>query len=225
MDWERVIQRNRDALLNIVATVFALLGLEGGGSVARISRRLHRAALRLLVPAEAAARRLIVIAARDIVVEPRPLRPLPPGATIPKGEGARFAFRLCDPPRHGSGYRPSAAPRAIPRIHVFTPDPRVAALWPRPQPAAAPPPDPDIDAGRLCRRLAALKAALDDLPRQARRLARWRARREHARNWASASPLRAGPPPGHRRQPVYDVDDVLGECHGLALDVLHPDTS
>ena len=42
----------------------------------------------------------------------------------------------------------------------------------------APPPDGLVNAERLTRRLQALKLALEDLPRQARRLARWRVRRE-----------------------------------------------
>ncbi|MGE3832703.1 MAG: hypothetical protein AB7F76_17055, partial [Parvibaculaceae bacterium] len=78
---------------------------------------------------------------------------------------------------------------------------------------------------RLTRRLAALKRALDDVPRQARRLARWRARREKAKAPKFRSPLRPGHPPGYRRKPVHPVDDVLIECHELAWDALRPDTS
>jgi hypothetical protein len=103
----------------------------------------------------------------------------------------------------------------------------VAALWPAPQPAAVPAPPPDglVNAARLTRRLEALKLALDDLPRQARRLARWRLRRESAKNPKFKSPLRPGHPPGYRRKPAHEVDEVLAECHGLAWDALKPDTS
>jgi hypothetical protein len=73
--------------------------------------------------------------------------------------------------------------------------------------------------------LQAVKLALDDLPRQARRLVRLRARREKVPALRLKSPLRPGRPPGHRRRPVRDVDRVLAECHGLAWDAMALDTS
>jgi hypothetical protein len=82
-----------------------------------------------------------------------------------------------------------------------------------------------VGAERLTRRLQALKLALDDLPRQARRLARWRVRRENAKAPKFTSPLRPGRPPGYRRKPVHEVDEVLAECHGLACYAMEPDTS
>src|SRR5690606_23170764 len=62
-----------------------------------------------------------------------------------------------------------------------------------------PPPSPDdpIDATRLGYRLAALAAALDDLPGQARRFARWQAHKARGRS-RRVSPLRPGRPPGGR---------------------------
>jgi hypothetical protein len=86
-------------------------------------------------------------------------------------------------------------------------------------------PDGTVSALRLNRRLAAVKMALEDLPRQARRLARWKARRQGMPSPAFKSPLRPGPPPGHRKKPKEEIDFVLKECHGLAWDVLHTDTS
>jgi hypothetical protein len=88
-----------------------------------------------------------------------------------------------------------------------------------------PPPDGLVNAKRLSRRLQALRLALDDLPRQARRLARWRLRREKAKTPKFRSPLRPGRPPGYRRKPIHEVDEVLIECHGLAWDAMKPDTS
>jgi hypothetical protein len=82
-----------------------------------------------------------------------------------------------------------------------------------------------VGAERLTRRLHALKLALEDLPRQARRLARWRVRRENAQNPKFKSPLRPGHPPGYRRKPVHQVDAVLAECHGLACYAMEPDSS
>jgi hypothetical protein len=103
----------------------------------------------------------------------------------------------------------------------------VASLWAARAPIAdpAPPPDGLVNAERLTRRLQALKLALDDLPRQARRLARWRLRRETAPSPKFKSPLRPGHPPGYRRKPVHEVDEVLIECHGLACDAMRLDTS
>ena len=39
------------------------------------------------------------------------------------------------------------------------------------------------------------------------------------------SPLRSGPPPGHRSKPADQIDWVLKECHALARDALKEDTS
>jgi hypothetical protein len=88
MDWDRAIERNSEALKAIVATLFAMLG---DAAAARLPRELHRAALRVLRPAESALRRLIVIAARDLKAEPAPARPKPQGLII-RGGGNRLAF-------------------------------------------------------------------------------------------------------------------------------------
>ena len=225
MDWAKAIERNSEALIGIVAALFAMLGLQGAATVARIPREVHRAVLRVLRPAESAMRRLIVIAARGLVVKLPPPRPVPAGP-IGRGGAARLSFQLFDPRKRFFAAR-SAAPRVLPRIHVFSSDPRVPILRPTPEPAAdpAPPPDDQVDAGRLARRLQALKQALCDLPRQARRLVRWRARRETMPLPKFTSPLRPSRPPGYRGTPVHEVDHVLIECHGLARDAMMPDTS
>ena len=228
MDWARAIERNSEALKGIVAALFAMLGLTGEAMVARIPQPLHRAVLRVLRPAESAVRRLVVIAARGLVVKAAPSRPMPAGP-IGKGCRLRSSFQLFDPRKNFACLRQhrQTIARNLPRIHIFGSDPRVAALWAAPQPAAdpAPPPDGLVNAARVSRRLQALKLALADLPRQARRLARWRLRRENAKNPKFRSPLRPGHPPGYRRKPDHEVDDVLIECHGLACDALKPDTS
>jgi hypothetical protein len=82
-----------------------------------------------------------------------------------------------------------------------------------------------VGAERLSRRLAAVKMALENLPRQAKRLARWQARRDRMANPKFRSPLRPGPPPGHRKEPKDDVDLVLRKCHALARNALHEDGS
>ena len=88
-----------------------------------------------------------------------------------------------------------------------------------------PPPDGLVNAARLPRRLQALKSALEDLPRQARRLVRWQERREATPSSEVQSPLRPGHPPGYRRKPIHEVDEVLTECHVLAWEAMKPDTS
>ena len=85
MDWARAIERNSEALKDIVAALFAMLGLGGSDMAARIPQPLHRAVLRLLRPAESAMRRLIVIAARGLVVKAAPSRPMPVEPIIGKG--------------------------------------------------------------------------------------------------------------------------------------------
>jgi hypothetical protein len=227
MDWELAIKRNSEALKGIIDTLFAMLGLVGEATVSRIPQPLHRAVLRVLRPAESAVRRLIVIAARNVVVKLAASRPMPAGKVIGKGGNSRPSFQLFDPRKNFNRPRRRAFARIGPRIHVFGYDPRVVALFPAPQPVVEPPPPPDglVNAARLARRLQALKSALDDLPRQAKRLARWRLRREKAINPKFKSPLRPGLPPGHRKKPVHEIDEVLIECHGLAWDALKPDTS
>ncbi|HEX7107786.1 MAG TPA: hypothetical protein VF224_00975, partial [Aestuariivirga sp.] len=148
--------------------------------------------------------------------------PMPAGP-IKKGGGSRLpSFQLFDTRKNFAELRQHRVKfmRNPPRIHFYPYD----TLRP---PVADPvsPPDGLVGASRLTRRLQALKLALEDLPRQARRLARWRVRREAMPSPKFKSPLRPGPPPGHRRKPVHLVDEVLIECHGLAWDAMKPDTS
>jgi hypothetical protein len=140
----------------------------------------------------------------------------------------RPCFRLFDPLPRWKRRLPRAA---VPRISV----PGFGA----PFPVAArrePSPDDPIGAARLALRLEALGSVLDDLPRHARRFARWRAARAGAQERRRPAPgrsrriwpLRPGRPPGHRsrrsRRSVHEVHDVLGDLHGLAVWALN-DTS
>jgi hypothetical protein len=175
-------------------------------------------------------RRLIVIAARGVVVELIPSRPMPAGEVIRKGCGNSLpSFQLFDPRKRLAPLRfqHGKIRRTPPRIHFFGPDSRVVALWPAPRPVVDPPPPPDglVKAERLTRRLHALKLALDDLPRQARRLARWQLRRGKAPYPKFLSPLRPGHPPGYRRKPIHEVDEVLIECDDVAWEAMKPNTS
>jgi hypothetical protein len=227
-DWDFAIKRNSKALKGIIEVLFALLGLDGTDAASRIPRSLHSAVLSVLRPAESAVRRLIVIAARGVVVVLTPSRPMPAGKVIGKGCGNSLpSFQLFDPRKRFKPVRAMKFTRLVPRIHFFPHDPRISALFPAPRPVVAPPPPPDglVNSARLSRRLLALKSALDDLPRQARRLARWQERRKAAPDLKFLSPLRAGHPPGYRRKPIHEVDEVLIECDDLAWEAMKPDTS
>ena len=226
-DWAGALKRNSEALIGIVAALFAMLG---DATAERIPQTLHLAVLRILRPAESAVRRLIVIAARGVVVKLSPSRPLAKGKVIGKGEGSRIpAFKLYDTRK----YYPELNQHRIryakhpPRILFLNPESKIDDLWARPQPKARPAPDPDglVNAARLTRRLQALRLALEDLPHQALRMARWRARREAITTPVFKSPLRPGPPPGRRKRHLHPIDEILDNLHGLAWEALKPDTS
>jgi hypothetical protein len=223
MDWARAIERNSIALRGIVEALFTMLGLAGEATVEFLPASVYRAVLRVLGPAESAVRRLVVIAARGLVVKASPSLPMPK-LPIGRGDGSRPRFKLFDPVKGFALPKERTSPVVLPRIHVFAYDPRVAALWAARTPATAPP-DDTARTQRLVRRLQAIKSALDDLPRQARRLARWRMKRHSDPRLKFKSPLRPGPPPGRRKDRTHEVDDILAECHGLARDVLRVDTS
>ena len=144
MDWDLAIKRNSEALKEIIAGLFAMLELAGGATVSRIPQSLHSAVRRVLCPAESAVRRLIVIAARGLVVKlasPRPVsRPKPVGS-IRKGGGSRPSFQLFDTRKNFPELRQPRIKYAKhpPRILFFHEHSRVDDLWPS-RPVAAPPP-------------------------------------------------------------------------------------
>jgi hypothetical protein len=133
-DWDLAIKRNSEALKGIIEALFAMLGIDGTETVGRIPHRLHRAVLRVLRPAESAVRRLIVVAARGLVVKVGPSHPMPKGHRIGKGSGPSHpSFRLCDkriffPETSNPRVKYAKYP---PRIHVFPYD----SMVPRPRPA------------------------------------------------------------------------------------------
>jgi hypothetical protein len=233
MDWALAIERNRQPLLRIVAALCAMIGLGEWGTVARVSRPLYRAVLSVLRPAEAAVRRLIVAAARGIVVRPQAPRVARAVRIISSGTGpGRVMFQLFDPRRVFSGDHRGfwAGARGRPRARFIDVafDPRIPLFRPalRAEPDQAEEPDDHtIDAMPLCRRLAAIRAALEDLPRQAQRYARWRARPRETRRPQRHDALRIGPPPGLRRRKTREVDEILSECHWLARHAAASNTS
>ncbi len=82
-----------------------------------------------------------------------------------------------------------------------------------------------IASAKILRRLEALKFALDNLPRQARRLKRALQRRETSPRLKLQGPLRTSYPPGHRIRPLLKIDEVLRRCDWSVRQALPPDTS
>jgi hypothetical protein len=299
MDGTAAISSNLEALKRILAGLVAMAGLGNRQSAIAsrqsgqaaddptspdcllptaycrftLPRHLHRAVLRLLRPAESAARRLIIASARGLAV----VLP-PPGKARPKPISAepllrRFGIAVVMSPTEvaraalilprirgrgttegGGGGGPSAIALPLfdpPRRIRLSPGSRTVPAHAAPrillpgvsEPSPLPPlpsPDDPIDATRLNLRLAALAAALDDLPGQARRFARWKARQEAERKTPGRikriAPLRPGRPPGGRlsrfdpsaklSRNIREVDEILAHAHALALYALrYPDTS
>ena len=230
MDWTLAIKCNRDQLKDIVLGLFALAKMRVGGSLFALPRSTLAAIMLVLRPAESAVRRLIVIAAHGLALKPQPFRtfvilgprPEDPVSAMHPGIGRARAFKLFDPLKtfdpedfwdndqvtYESGYGLTASAS---HSHDTSLD------------------HTPINATQIGARLNALMRALDDLPRQARRLARWQAKRDaalKAHRPARMSPMRPGLPPGWRERRIHEIDTVLRECHGLANDLLNaPDTS
>ena len=315
-DWNAAVEKNREALKRVLATLVGMAGPGSGGRfflfrrkggspedaerrtagdsllnsaerhgasglmraelsklspVLTLPRHLHRAMLMLLRPAEAAARRLIIAAARGLVVElPPPRTPEPIGTEpLPRNLGIAVTMPLADFTGAAEA-KPAAASRADRPRTISLPlldplknpfrirdrympahaMPRILSLGGGSPYCSLPPPpsrDDPIDAARLSLRLEALAAALDDLPAQAERFARWKARNDAApwqeteggdaaaqngtRHTAGPQdkqagtpirfrrtrPLKPGRPPGWRRKPTHEVRENLNIVHGLAF--------
>ena len=128
MDWDLAIKRNSKALKGIIEVLFALLGLDGTDAASRIPRSLHSAVLGVLRPAESAVRRLIVIAARNVVVKLAPSRPMPEGRKIVRGGGSSLpSFQLFDPLKRVKPIRVMKVRRLEPRIRFIDYDPRICS--------------------------------------------------------------------------------------------------
>ncbi len=217
MDWDRAIDINKAALTRIVAALVALLG-----DTKLLPQPVYRAIVRVLHPAESAVRRLIVVAARGLVVPLPSPRTMPPGLVFAsKGTGRCLAFQLFDTRKTFRDEDQSPA-QSGPRIRtVGDPDPRslFLAMFPLQRMKR------EAETLRLSRRLEAVKRALANLSREAKRMAQWRARRATLKGHVFTTPLRPGPPPGRRKNGKDEIDSVLRECHSLAWDVLSQDTS
>lgn len=219
LDRRAAIERNRDALLSVVIGLFALAGVNPDGTNAPdlLPRGLWRALLGMLRTAEAAARRLIVAISRDLVVDALKPRRRAEGS---KAGGLGQGFALFDPlPAFRRGVRVIAGSGPSICVPGVFDRPSLSASAPEPARAG------QVSAGRVLGRMQALRAALLDLDRQARRLKRWTLRPFEVRGRFST--LRPGCPPGVRREDWQsadwqreggrEVDDVLRACHRLAV--------
>jgi hypothetical protein len=223
VNWDAVIERNRALLSTLVASLIALAGwaeMPAPGTAA-LPRALRLAILRLLLPAESAVRRLIILAAQGLSVDVPPARakrsarpkPVPvfwQGRRVPFARFAALAAAGLSSP-HTVPARPPARRMAFALAdrrkrfgrRRFVPahrTPRILSLdcafLPLPPRPAASRPDDPVGAHRVALRLAAIRTALDDIGAQARRLAVRQAR---------ASVERAldphGPPKGRQLSP------------------------
>ncbi|WP_442579197.1 hypothetical protein ACSBOB_27380 [Mesorhizobium sp. ASY16-5R] len=280
MDWTAAVDKNREALKRVLAMLVAMAGMGAGlgaggqfpffpqkGAAASglalaeksklspaltLPRNLHRAIAKLLRPAEAAVRRLIIVAARGVVVvlpparprksTPKPIEPLLRGfgiaVTVSRDELRRIAATRRAAEIRAARPKKRSLPLFDPlRPWSVRPWPVAADGAPSGMPFRRRSANDPVDATRISLRLQALAAALDDLPGQARRFARWRARnaaaaaKEKLRQEARIAPfrrtgksvrarrvwpLKPGRPPGWRPKSTHEVQDVLEVVHGLA---------
>jgi len=226
LDWDLAMKRNQEALLRLVALLFASAGIvPGGAAVDTLPRPVRSAILLVLRPAESALRRLIVVAARNVVVKAIAKR-MAPNGPIPKGKGTGKRvplFKLFDPRK----WHPELAKK---RRYGRGPGPRISSFdapWTPMDSPQKPDPDAEVSAARLCGRLQAIYAALNDIPGQARRLARIQARRRAAGEVIKRTePLRPCNPPGHRKTQTREIDEILADCEWMARNKPGPnDTS
>ncbi|MFO0991627.1 MAG: hypothetical protein U1E67_06840 [Hyphomicrobiales bacterium] len=227
MNWELAIESKRVPLLAVVLALFAKIGLSEGVSIDRIAKPLHRLILSRLRAAESAVRRLIVAAARDIVLElsePRPYKPRQKPSTEPKADGEakpkrkrRPLFNLFDAlRRQGRRFKKK---RRGPEPHIHSIESFLAQK--QAEIAAAQAKRQVVDDGmvrarHLVRRLVAVLDAVQDIPGHAMRLARWEAQPFDQRRPERSGPLRSGRPPGYRQRNIHEVDQILKDCDWLA---------
>ena len=165
MDWIVAINRHRDALLRMLATLFVLAG--GGVDM---PRRVRTRIWRVLRPAEAAFRRLVVVECARMAYKVPVAAPR--GAPVglvrkPRDSAKRVpCFALFDPRKRFGIKRRTHRVGIGPRVWSPGMDDPVFDTW------TPPLPDDVVSAAHLRRRMEALQAALHDLPKQARRLAR-----------------------------------------------------
>ena len=225
----QMLEHYRLALLRLVAGLLVVAGIEPGKDVAAtVPRRVRTKILAVLLRAEAAARRLIMVEARALVVPkyvpPKPRVKTRAAKTARKTRATRVAqFCLVDPEvfyaemhpnrKRGGGRKspvPGTPPKLLFRIFNYDGLPPYEA-WSEAVPELSP--DDPLNGVPISRRLQALHHALGDLPKQAQRMVREIAKRALAAPGPGRrDPLRLGNPPGHRTRGREEVDMILHEC-------------
>ena len=199
------IERAWPLLERLVTMVQALLGMSDGLLPDRVSRQARIAALRLLRPAEALMRRIIVVMAHDISVSPpSALSPIHVShkavsrdQTSLTRKAPQTSFRLFEPiPSFAACFGPPAAPTAT------------GAAPPKPVIAAG----DSVPSSPLAARLKGLEAVIAAPAKRAQRFAGVLARKAAEPFRAGRThPLRPGWPPGSRSRhtPVWLKDLLL----------------
>jgi hypothetical protein len=210
MNRDLAMRRNRGELFGFLGWMLASFQILREMPVGLDAQAVHLAVLRMLRAVEAAVRRLVSVQASGMVVEPSRVMP----GDVARGAGALRrmpVFRLLDP-RKAFGSRPYGTVSA-PRVTVIGLDD-----WTPADGADAVRKPLNIET--LRRRLVAVQGALDDLPKQARRLVRWRMRQQRlmaaGNKRGPLSPMRPGWPPGYRVDGREAFHVVLLECDVLA---------
>lgn len=229
--WDEYLRRGMASawprLAGLVSTISALIGLTEDFVPERISRGAQMQALRLLRPAEAVVRRLIVLMAMeiDLSAADRSTRFDGPGG---KALRRKLANKAALNAMHVSGDAAKQDQSRTPGFKLFEPLVTYNEMIRRrtPRPPKGPQPrilfldqaypvatttEPGVAAGPVINRLRALESVLADPARHARRHARHRARtRPRPGRPGRVSPLRGGHPPGQTsRYTPPDIRDML----------------
>ncbi len=220
VEWDCVVEHNREALKRILAMMVTMVAAGAAavaGEAARptLPRHLYRAVLAILHPAESAARRLIVVAARGLSLPKPRLKPC-----VPKPRRRPSPTVIVFP--HAARFAPAAAPARPgphPAADVRHAAAAGAAAAQRPGPLRAahrgagphrpPPPAGEADAVRSDRRHPAESA-----PRNARRRARRPAERGAALRPLARPQRRAARRPREARAAAADQRPPAGPPTG-----------
>jgi hypothetical protein len=234
------VEHNRGKFIPIIALLFKLAriapgerpelrpGARADAFMISLPLYVYAKVMELLVPAEAALRRLIIMVAHGLDFTPPAFRIPAPRKDIAAPEG-------------GSGApAPAAAPLvpAIPAFQMFDPIKTFEDYYraeitgiARPFPGAFPPARAEsepVSAISLWRRIHALSGAFNDLPGMAKLYLTWKARSRHQRKHNLPSRpkrvciLRPLYLRGFARRPKTDVHELLRECNIWAQEILNP---
>ena len=201
------MQKAIPLLMSLIAQASAILALASRAGTTRISRSAHARALRLIRPAEALVRRLIVLLANKLHTTPLP--PLPPNPDRRSLRRQGPMDQTAEPERAAEdrtmdtrlrGHLRSLQP---PSFALFEPNPAFARMYAEgeaiPVPARAfGPPAPTCHPARLLARLEALQAAMENREALALRHARSIPRKIAKDCFARVNPWRVGAAPGVR---------------------------